>query len=472
MQMMNAPTTIPRPTGTADVESERGVISNLLNSYDRDELTARLNRCEGVGLDHFTDQRLRGIWGEVKMAAHREGEVNLIEIGDKTDAPLADLIALQNEQPTTAHFGTMLRRLGWAAAKRGMALEASQIMEGCHSLDQDPVAVLERVERLRTLATSKSQADDMKASLLSGEELSGLKIISRETYLGGWLREGSLGYVYGPRGLGKTWFSLGLSRAIAEGSAFGPWRAMHPRRVLYVDGEMPLDTMQERDNALRTSTAPIHFLNHERYFEKTGKAFNLTQPDTQRSLSKLLIETKTQVVVLDNLSCLFSGVAENDADAWEKVLPWLLSLRRHRIAVIIVHHSGRAGTHMRGTSRREDAATWVVRLTEPSTGNDIDGARFLAVFTKNRDGSGDETQPIELTFLRGSTGKAEVSFKRMSPLDELRQWLRDGVVSCSDLAEAMGISKPRVSKLAAMAIKAGWLKKNGREYELIESSTA
>ena len=123
---------------------------------------------------------------------------------------------------------------------------------------------------------------------------------------------------------------------------------------------------------------------------------------------------------------------------------------------------------MRGTSRREDAATWIIRLTEPSIGTDVDGARFIAMFTKNRDGTADETQPIELTFMRGSNGKADITFKRMSHMDELRQWLRDGVTTCAELSEAMGIGKPSVSKLAARAIQQGWLKKNGREYELLE----
>ena len=35
---------------------------------------------------------------------------------------------------------------------------------------------------------------------------------------------------------------------------------------------------------------------------------------------------------------------ENDADDWEAVLPWLLTLRRKGIAVCIIHHSGRSRT--------------------------------------------------------------------------------------------------------------------------------
>jgi len=318
------------------------------------------------------------------------------------------------------------------------------------------------------LATNKRLTSKLKDSLLSGDQLADLKIIARESFLGSWLREGSLGFLCGLRGIGKTWFSLGIARAIAEGAAFGPWKAGKPQRVTYIDGEMPLESMQQRDAALRAGSAPIHFLNHERFFEVTGKSLNLANRETQEAITKMLLETKTRVLFLDNLSCLFSAVKENDADEWEKILPWLLELRRRRVAVVMLHHSGRSGSHMRGTSRREDAAFWVVQLCEPSTGSDGNGLKFISQFSKNRDGTAEETQTFEWTFETCANGKIVVSHRRLSALDELRQWLRDGVNSCADLADAMGISKPRISKLAAKAIKEGWLRKNGRDYELLE----
>ena len=44
-----------------------------------------------------------------------------------------------------------------------------------------------------------------------------------------------------------------------------------------------------------------------------------------------------------------TGVHENKAKEWEKVKPWLLDLRRHRISPVLVHHSGYDLSHMRGT---------------------------------------------------------------------------------------------------------------------------
>ena len=52
--------------------------------------------------------------------------------------------------------------------------------------------------------------------------------------------------------------------------------------------------------------------------------------------------------------------------------------------------------NMRGTSRREDAAFWVLRLDAmPDHTKEGDGARFISRFTKSRQGTREETEPLE-----------------------------------------------------------------------------
>lgn len=154
---------------------------------------------------------------------------------------------------------------------------------------------------------------------------------------------------------------------------------------------MPLESIQQRIDGLGASDN-LYVLNHESLFQDKEKSLNLADPTAQEGITSLCLEKGIKVLILDNLSCLFSGIKENDNDAWEMVLPWLLSMRRHRISVIIVAHSGRDGKNMRGASRREDAAFFVIRLedvlvdaSEPSN-----GARFESVFTKNRNSPTDE----------------------------------------------------------------------------------
>ena len=52
--------------------------------------------------------------------------------------------------------------------------------------------------------------------------------------------------VYAPRGVGKTWIALSIAHSIACGGEFLCRRAPNPRRVLYIDGEMPAAVLQER----------------------------------------------------------------------------------------------------------------------------------------------------------------------------------------------------------------------------------
>jgi hypothetical protein len=66
-----------------------------------------------------------------------------------------------------------------------------------------------------------------------------------------------------------------------------------------------------------------------------------------------------------------------------------LLLRQARIAVIIVHHTNRKGNDMRGTSRREDAADWVVKVSPNFEFAKIDkGTAFPTTFLRNREDDG------------------------------------------------------------------------------------
>jgi Mn-dependent DtxR family transcriptional regulator len=46
--------------------------------------------------------------------------------------------------------------------------------------------------------------------------------------------------------------------------------------------------------------------------------------------------------------------------------------------------------------------------------------------------------------------------------------IEDGVTECNQLAVEMRVSPGTISKLAKKAMKEGWLRKKGREYELVE----
>src|SRR5436190_3922444 len=127
---------------------------------------------------------------------------------------------------------------------------------------------------------------------------------------------------------------------------------------------------------------------------------------------------------------------EKDSFAWEQLNNWLLQFRRHRIAVIIVHHAGRNG-EARGTSKREDAAFWVIALDDAKrNSDDKDGARFITRFTKPSRNCQVEVPAYEFHVITDqATGDVAVSHKLAQSLDVFRRLIEDGLTECSDLAQ-------------------------------------
>jgi RecA-family ATPase len=192
---------------------------------------------------------------------------------------------------------------------------------------------------LKSEAREQQPAVNLKAEWLqsfnkamsAAAGLAGIAVPPCRPIIGKWFKQGDLGFICGPRGLGKTWLAMLLARKCAEGASLGglaEWQVHGQRRVLYVDGEMSMDGIRERDSALSACAAPgMFYLQHEALFHLTGKVLNLAEPDAQAALLEKCLQESIEILVLDNLSCLFSGMRESDADAWERVLPWLAANR-------------------------------------------------------------------------------------------------------------------------------------------------
>lgn len=307
-----------------------------------------------------------------------------------------------------------------------------------------------------------------KAGTVTAAELHTMKLPNHPLLLDKWFAEADLGFVFAARGIGKTHLCLGLARALAEGSSIGPWKSCGAVPVLYMDGEMNAEQIRARDAGLRTGDSLLHYINHEVLFERTERTINLARPEQQEALTALCIALKTRVLILDNLSVLFTGIEENDNFAWEGVLPWLLRLRKLNIAIIIIAHAGRNG-QMRGASKREDSAAWVLRLDDALDAATVKrGAKFVTTFTKPSRHTPAEMPAYEWQFAPDEmTGRSAVTFREASGLEVFLQWVGDGLETCGEIAEEMHTSKGTVSKLAKRAEKAGRIKIEGRKYTLI-----
>ena len=314
-------------------------------------------------------------------------------------------------------------------------------------------------------------AEALGKSFVSSRELEGLTIVPRKKIMSDWFREGDLGYIFGFRGVAKTWFALGLSTALSTGGKIGEWQANGEFQVAYLDSEMPAEDIRSRVIGLGLNANDnFHLLNHELLFERTGKVVNVNNLTIQKAITRYCVENKIQVFVVDNLSTAAYGMRENEADSWEQMNRWLLELRREKISVVIIHHAGRAG-NMRGTGKREDAAFWVIQLDDAKKdSDDRNGARFISRFTKSSRNTQLDVPSYEWHFLTDfATNEVHITCKLSEGLAVFHAVIDSGVTKPSEIAKVMGIQDYQVSRFAKKAIDQGWLERASRgEYRLVE----
>ena len=285
-------------------------------------------------------------------------------------------------------------------------------------------------------------------AIMPAAELLKRKILQRPAILGDWMKEGDYGYIFAPRGDGKSWLSMLLGNAIAEGKGLGKWDgASEERRVFYFDAEMNLPDIQSRAKEIGINSKHFYWLQHEEVFRVIKKPLNIADRADQESISELLNDG--DVFVIDNLSTATSGIEESSGDDFSDLLKgWLLEMRNRQITVIIVHHAGRNG-NMRGTSRREDMAHWIISLRKDT--EDDGPTAFVTNFVKCRNCPYDKAPPLRWT-IDSSDGKLSYTCELHKGKDAMLNLIRAGVESASDLAEELSVSKGCVSKWAKQLV--------------------
>lgn len=226
-----------------------------------------------------------------------------------------------------------------------------------------------------------------------------LSIKPKEYVISPILKESNLIMIYAKRGVGKTLVGLEVGMSIASGTNMfdNRWKAEEQRKVLYIDGEMPAETMRKRLASI-VKQKDLKQLPPDNFKLITPDLYKDPMPDlsTEEGQDKIERYIKdAEVVIIDNISTLCRTGKENDSESWNNVQGWILSLRKRNKSVILIHHAGKTG-NQRGTSKREDILDTVIYLKNPKDYDAEEGARFVIEYQKARGFSGNDAKSFEV----------------------------------------------------------------------------
>jgi putative DNA primase/helicase len=210
--------------------------------------------------------------------------------------------------------------------------------------------------------------------------------------------------IYSPTGAGKTYIGLYIAYCLALGyDHIFVWNVPAARRILYIDGEMDLQTMQRRQREISRGFYPT--------LPDPG-FFRLITPDLQERYTprinskdgRGMIEDKirdAELIFLDNLETLCPSGDEKSTDYWAEVQEWVLDLRRRGIATVFFHHAGKSGTQL-GTSKKEHQLYFNLTLRTPRHYQIDEVLKVIARLEKMRGRGRDNfnpawVQPFEIT---------------------------------------------------------------------------
>ncbi len=220
----------------------------------------------------------------------------------------------------------------------------------------------------------------------------------------------------GPTGLGKTMFALAAAFAIALGRGFLHWRGGKPRRVLYIDGEMPSRLIKARlqDEVRRWGGVvpePLFVLARDATEQMPPLNTLAGQDFVEQKIKQL---GGVDFIVFDNMQSLLAG-SMRDEEAWRATQGWVLRLTQRHIGQLWVHHTGHNEDHGYGPKMIEWSLSTTMlmgRVARPEA-----DVAFRLEFPKARERTPDnraDFEPVVVT-LAGDTWNAERGAPRRPP---------------------------------------------------------
>jgi putative DNA primase/helicase len=364
---------------------------------------------------------------------------------------------------------TTLKKLAASYRYKGLSTEEIELLLWRYATEEcdppfrrDVAADANEIEAIARWFADKAHTSNTEVPVvLETQELRQLaKAAPKRAVLNPLLPEAGALMIYGPTGVGKSHIGLCCAGALATGGTFLDWVADEAIRVLYVDGENPLDELETRI-ASYYGDHPLENLKWIAARANEHDLPNLADPTAQEIYLTEIRRIEAKVVIFDNMSCLRStsvDANENSVEAWEPVGNFIRRLNRLGIAVILIHHAAKNGSQ-RGSTAHTGPMDTVLSLrpladgkADPQAENDIE-----IYFEKHRRFGGEAAAMFRAKALGDADGNCRwVRVGEDALVDDVVRLLNKGR-AIRDIALELGRSKNGIQKAIDRAKSRGLL---------------
>jgi KaiC/GvpD/RAD55 family RecA-like ATPase len=411
--------------------------------YAADQIFVRREADIIFGTDEFVANELALRFSNYILSAVPGGLKNL---------PRADLTSLRARRVWVIFRREDLphgRRIEYALRQAGV--EDPRFSVGLDGAPR-PFEALEAAAAERGITLLPSPNDEASSNgsavvIAAGEPIPGGDEV-RRILLDPIIGEGYLVWLYAEPQIGKTWLGLAMAYALARGNSIvGRWRTIDPVGVLYVDGEMLPNELEESISMVMAGAGDI---SGSRPFEvicaqsHDDGLVDILSEKWQQIIEEALKGKK--IVILDN----FQSLTDNGQAAFEQVRRWVRKLTRKGVAVVVFDHTNRE-KDLQGNIGKERVANLVIALRYPDKRAKKDG-RILVEYPKARRLHGADAEPFQLQkiFTDSTFALREVKLSPGDPRNVRPQVLKMALVKFA--REEEGLSFPKIKEKYGIAI--------------------
>ena len=216
--------------------------------------------------------------------------------------------------------------------------------------------------------------------------------------------------IWGTEGHGKSWVAMQYATSLASGTDFLKYnwvKGVSPQPVLYVDGELPGGTVQDRFCQLANEDQTVlanlsKYLNVSSFMDQPEYSYSGINVEQGR---KNIEEEAQRIsaehngirphIFLDNISMLVQdGFNEKEGAEWTPIMKWLSKLRGMGYSVYFVHHATKPvgnKTSASGSNVKDRHVNISMHVAEADSSNlieDFEGLQSVVSFTKWREYKG------------------------------------------------------------------------------------